>query len=278
MSAYVFALLWTACVVPYGEAPEPLASSAVASAANATGADLSGLEARILMLIEENQDADRARRLSAARQLLRKGRGWAPEAQRDLVTYLNALLDVEERYHVEESMGVAVPLAGAIQEQTALDGETALPAPGAGALAQPMAEEELGGDDSDLPGTEPAEDELAEDPSSDAELALAPARQALADGRYLEAIQALDELGSDSEEAQELHREAVDDYVHLERERAGRLFLEARSAEAEDARLGKLGEVKEVLQRLLDEFPDNSYAGAISRNLQLVERELDRGL
>ena len=67
-------------------------------------------------------------------------------------------------------------------------------------------------------------------------------------------------------------QEAVDGWVHHERERAGLLFQTSR-AWPQAERDAATQEVKGVLEGLLRDYPETTYKAAIVRNLQLVERE-----
>ncbi len=283
----ILAAALAGCVVPYGEPPvggataEPLAAATPA-------ADLTSLEARLLLLMDENHEADRARRLDAARRLLRHARTWDADAQRDLVRYLEALLDVEERFRDEQGTEAFQPLVG--QGPVISDP--------LGPVAVPIQEEHLGAQELSVGPASLAAEETGSGPSAvegaDGEpVTVTPerdqravqaevaelARQALAESRYQDALVALDELPDliQDEALLTLRGEAMDGLVHQERERAGRLFLQSRELEDPDARLAGYQEVKELLEGLIRDYPDSSYASAIARNLQLVERELAGG-
>ena len=68
--------------------------------------------------------------------------------------------------------------------------------------------------------------------------------------------------------------ETADVLVKEERERAGRLFVEAKKKPDAAARVEAMLVVRSILAWLLDEFPDSSYADRVERNLQVVEDEL----
>jgi len=285
MKTFFLLALLTGCVVPYGEAP----STSAVESAQATSAmgDLTGLEARLLLLMDENQEADRSSRLEALRALLRRSRTWTPEAQRDLVVYLESILAVEERWRGDEGMagfGPIAPLAPGPQPAEVIQEGTA--------VAVPVVEEQLAQEDPPPVTEQP----VVEDPDTvtpnrnvDAtrEEGLEESREALSKGEYLTAIQRLDtlvvELGpvvaedEPDEQLATLRSEAVDGWVHSERERAGRLFLAAREQTDTDARREGLQEVVSILEVLLVDYPDSTYADAINRNLQLVKRELGDG-
>ena len=270
------------CVVPYGEAPQTSLSES-AAAATPMG-NLTGLEARLLLLMDENQDADRAARLEALRSLLRRSRTWTPDAQQDLVVYLEAILAVEERWRGDEGLdgfGPIAPVASGPQAEIIQDDGPA--------VAVPLVEEDLG-DPTPVPvELPPVDDPVTVAPARNAEALLADGleqvREALSREAYLEALGSLDELqvslaeaGAEPDEAwSTLRQEAVDGYVHVERERAGKLFLEARGRADADAKRTGLEEVVAILEGLLSDYPDSGFSSAITRNLQLVKRELSDG-
>lgn len=282
MKLITMLVLLSGCVVPYGEAPET--SVVETSQAGSPMRDLTGLEARLLMLMDENQDADRASRLEALRSLLRHCRTWTPEAQRDLVVYLEAVLAVEERWRGDEGLEGFGPLAPVVPDTTS---QAEIIDDGGTALAVPVVEETLG--DSDPVELPPVEDPVTVAPERSLEAmeieGLAQARESLSREAYLEAVQQLDALsvtlaeagGEPGEDWVTLRGEAVDGWVHSERERAGRLFLEARAIQEPDARRAAYQGVVAILEGLLGDYPDSSYASAITRNLQLVKRELGDG-
>jgi len=285
MKTFLLLALLTGCVVPYGDAP----NTSVVESAQATTAmgDLTGLEARLLLLMDENQEADRSSRLEALRALLRRSRTWTPDAQRDLVVYLESILAVEERWRGDEGLAGFGPIAPRVPGPQPVE----LIQEGS-AVAVPVVEEQLAQEApppvTELPAVEDP-DTVTPDRSVDATLeeGLEEAREALSKGENLAAIQRLDRLVTDlgpvvdedepDEQLATLRSEAVDGWVHAERERAGRLFLAAREQVDVDARREGLQEVVTVLEALLADYPDSTYADAINRNLQLVKRELGDG-
>lgn len=296
-------LFLVGCVVPYGEAPET--SAVTVAPAVSTMGDLTSLEARLLLLLDENQDADRAARLEALRSLMRRSRTWTPDAQRDLVVYLEALLRVEERWRGEQGLEGFEPIASA---ETV--GEPALIQEGGAPVAVPIVEERLGEElqpaDTELPdpgpaGTEepslqPAEpvaqpEQAGEpeqvtpdrDPDARRREGLERAREALSKDAYLDALAELDalleaqrEAGVEEldEELMGLRQEAVDGWVHIENERAGEMFLAARALQDADARRAAFEAVAALLESLQNDYPDAALAQRISRNLRLVHDEL----
>jgi hypothetical protein len=271
------------CVVPYGDAPQ---TSAVTSAQAASPMkDLTGLEARLLLLMDENQDADRAARLEALRGLLRGSRTWTPDAQRDLVVYLEAVLRVEERWRADVGLEGFAPL---------LPGEDATPQveiiDDAGtAVAVPLVEEPLD-EPAGVMELPEASDPVTESPGRSADAIRAEAvtslRELLSRSAYAEALERLAQLDSDLLEADgvdegeqagaiaALQQEAVDGWVGAERERAGKLFLAARELPDPAQRAAAFEEVVSILEGLLADYPQSSFSDALARNLQLVQREL----
>jgi hypothetical protein len=110
--------------------------------------------------------------------------------------------------------------------------------------------------------------ELIEEP-----LDIESARAALAEGRYRDAVDLL-APHRDEPEVQRIWTESVDGWCHAERERAGKLFVRAREMPAGDVQSSAYAEVERILSGLLEEFPENSYAGAIQKNLEMVRKEM----
>ena len=98
------------------------------------------------------------------------------------------------------------------------------------------------------------------------------ARASLASGDYREAIESLrDHRGS--EDVDKLWQEAVDGYVHAERERAGNLYVRAREMPEGEIRDSAVEEVVSILEGLLRDYPESSYVDALERNLEMVRGE-----
>jgi hypothetical protein len=93
------------------------------------------------------------------------------------------------------------------------------------------------------------------------------ARALLAEERYVEALRGLEPV---QDQHPALYAEAVDGYVHTERERAGELFLQARDMPEGEVRDSAIEEVVSILERLLAEYPDSTYTGEIEQNLAKV--------
>ena len=93
------------------------------------------------------------------------------------------------------------------------------------------------------------------------------ARALLAEERYVEALRGLEPV---QDQHPALYAEAVDGYVHTERERAGALFLKARDMPEGEVRDSAIDEVISILERLLAEYPGSSYTEEIEQNLEKV--------
>ena len=102
------------------------------------------------------------------------------------------------------------------------------------------------------------------------------AREALRRGDYRAAIETLRPLkdGPGWEDAQPYWTEAVDGWVYQERERAGKLFVDAQRMQGKQ-RHDKLLEVQRILSGLIDDYPDSAYAQPLQDNLERVERALE---
>ncbi len=111
-----------------------------------------------------------------------------------------------------------------------------------------------------------------EDIELDYDTALGPedVRALLAEGRYVEALRGLEPV---KESQPELWQEAVDGYVHVERERAGELYLKAMEMPEGEIRDSAIGEVVSILERLLEDYPESSYSDDIEENLRLVRQD-----
>lgn len=345
-------MLGLGCVITYGE---PETEPAASRDEMLTGADFAALDARLLLLLEDNTDRDREIRLEASRELLRQARHWPRNAQDDLMAYMFLMLDVEERVKSDEQLEISTAETAAVEvalspspAASPVATEEPVPATGPGESAAPdesgagEPEEDgrggeepavsaagagrdpspLGGGETPQPATaeadeprpiqesgesaptgsseggavpepdsgeEPALDsgeeptpdtrgQATESPAPDPEHALEQARTALADGRFEEALRWLERVDAAHRDRTfaGLHQEAVDGWVHQERERAGQMFLRARTLPTGEQRKAALEEVRTLLVTLLEEHPESSYAGALRRNLAFVERELDR--
>ena len=258
--------LLLACIVKYGEPPPPVAytdgGTVVERSDVPAPVDFREIDKRLGALLREsaNMDIDRRDRLVAAQELARAFRGQDPRAQREVFNYLTRVVSIEERFVPED-----IPMLG-------VDGT----GPVVGIAEIDLGEEDLG-EDSAAPEGEPDTGDTAE-PELDAEQRERQAREHLAHGEYLDAIELLVPLqqGEAWAQVESVYREAVDGYVHEERERAGAAFLAAREVGDAAVRKAALEEVAGRLSALVDSYPDSLYAQALQKNLAQVEAELSR--
>lgn len=285
------------CVVRYGEGPEaggePVEGGATpADPVAAAGPTLSDRYAPLesafdsLMASDPGEDADRRDRLDAARDLSRDLRRGKKDPHELVEAYLRRVAEIESRAVPADAPVLVIGPAVNEEdvEETPLgqpdgEGEEVLgedPGVDAGALNLPPAKD---------PPKDPPKDPKAErggerngKPATTAPLTVeaagAAARDALAKNDYAAALDALRPLRDDERFAEiaPLWQEAVDGWVHHERERAGLLFQTSR-AWPQAERDAATQEVKGVLEGLLRDYPETTYKAAIVRNLQLVERE-----
>ena len=121
----------------------------------------------------------------------------------------------------------------------------------------------------------------AGDPAVEADRAaqealLASARERVASAEYREALGLFAQLDGTPLQvtARREAAQTADVLVKEERERAGRLFVEAKKKPDTAARIEAMLEVRTILGWLRDEFPGSSYADRVERNLEVVEEEL----
>lgn len=245
-------LLLACATVPQ---PPPVAGGAeapvVATEAGPPPVSFAPLEERVNVLIADARETDRRDRLVAARELMHAMRNKDPIAQRKVYEYLDQVFTIEER-----SRPASIPIEG---------------------FGVPIEEETLG-------ATEPSARPPAAVPSTsftplpsipapaDATAQLTAARTALAESRYLDAVDAL--AGAATPNAAALRKEAVDGWARQERERAGHLFLEARQLPPGNERIASLRAVRTALTAINERFPDNAYAAQIADNVAKVDADL----
>jgi hypothetical protein len=287
-------MLLGGCVVRYGEGPQAGGEAVDGAEGGATPADPSAptgpnlseryapLEGAFdsLMASDPGEDADRRDRLDAARDLSRDLRRGKKDPHELIEAYLRRVAEIESRAVPADApvlvIGPAVneedveetPLGTVGGEDEQVLGED--PGVDAGAVNPPPTKDpkvERGGERHTKPA-EPAATPLT------VEAAGAAARDALAKNDYAAALDALRPMKDDERfsEIAPLWQEAVDGWVHHERERAGLLFQTSR-AWPQAERDAATQEVKGVLEGLLRDYPETTYKAAIVRNLQLVERE-----
>ena len=242
-------LLLTGCAAlftgPAAPAPPPSEAPAQAAAPSGQPVSFAPLEARVNDLLGASADADQRDRLIALRELLFELRGKDPAAQRVAYAYASRLLEVETRARVQPlDLGAVVPVE----------------------------EEDLGGTAGGSPPPRPdvaGSGGAAQSPTD----AVSAARAALADGRPLDAVGALE--GLVSAEAASLRKEAADTWARSEREASGYAFLEARKLTDPVARTTALRAVRDRLAAINVRFPDNAHAADIRANLARVQADLD---
>lgn len=235
-----FVLILFACVLRYGNEPEtPVTAPGPGEQTPAAPApDFVGMEREILAIADANDDLDAntAARIAAAQQLTVDLRNPRKDPRQASADYLEQIIAIERR---------------------ALD-MPQLP-PDAFIVTQPVVQET------------PLESQALPDP----ETAAASARAALSESRYKDAIDALAPLRGSAgwETVAPIWQEAVDGYVHQERERAGQMFLDARAL-PEDKRIPATREVLALLEGLQRDYPETTYKDALARNIELVRKEL----
>ena len=111
------------------------------------------------------------------------------------------------------------------------------------------------------------------DPGFDRAIGPEDARALLAEGRYVEALRGLEPV---KELHPQLWSEAVDGYVHSERERAGALFVKARAMPPGEIQDSAYDEVIAILEGLVADYPESSYAVDIQENLVTVRESASR--
>ncbi len=207
------------------------------------------LEERVNVLLADTRDTDQRDRLLAARDLMEGMRNKDPIAQRKVYAYFEQVLAIEERSQPKPiPLGdVGVPIQEEQLQITEVPVEPTLPAgPGPVGPTPPVA------------------------PLPDGQLAVA--RAALAEARYLDAVEAL--RGVTAPDAAPLRKEAVDGWARTERERAGHLFLEARQLPPGNERIASLRAVRSALVAINERFPENAYAAQIAENIAKVDADL----
>lgn len=244
MSGFVLSVL-VGCVLRYGgETEVPVDGANNTPTTQAPVPDFAALEKEILAIADANDDLDAgtAARIAAAQELTVDLRNPRKDPRQASADYLERLIAIERR---------------------ALD-MPELPPDTFNVTLPAVNEAPLG---VDTPG-----------PLPDPKEAVVAARSALAAGQYDQAIAALKPLrGSEGwSEIAPVWQEAVDGWVHQERERAGQLFIDARSL-PDDKRIPATKEVLAVLEGLLRDYPETTYREALERNIELVRKELPAG-
>ncbi len=214
------------------------------------------LETRAAALSADVDDADARERLAELRELLASMRGQPLDAQRKVFGYATRVLAVEERSRPER---LDLRLEDDVREVAPLQpAQTAPVATTTPTIPSPSAAEETPSEST--PG-----------PTDDAER-LARARRAIAEGRPIDAVTALEGVADPA--AARMRTSAIDAWARAERESAGAAFLTARELPAGDARRAALEAVRDRLAAINARFPQNAYAAEVARHLARVEKAL----
>jgi hypothetical protein len=105
------------------------------------------------------------------------------------------------------------------------------------------------------------------------------ARQLIEEERFEEAIARLESMETSQaagDEVQGLKEQAIEKLIQRERNRAARLFLAARDTQDRYQKEAYLKSSRDILKRILVEYPSSSLNEKIKSNLEIVEEELDR--
>jgi hypothetical protein len=297
MRARAFLLMLLAVPATFGPACVVHARPPVDAAALArAGRDFSGTEARVLLALKATRDPAARKRLSATWDLLEGARDWPDGERLAVLAFVNQLMDAEAE-EASADVGVAPTpehvRSGVVEEPGAPDGVILEPAREVGPLPGSVVPPEPGTSVAPVapvaplaplapvaplaPGA-PNASGAPVDPRLEWDAAVGRARAAL-EGNHADV--ALQELATVPDLRQvegglELSREAQDAFVRGERERAAQLFLKAREITEPEARRTALEEVRGLLTDLLRKWPDSPYASAIGKNLDRVEKELEK--
>jgi hypothetical protein len=106
--------LQLSCVIPYGPAQQV---SELEAATSPAVTRWSSLDARLLQELSAESDRDRIQRLRLARELLASSKTLPPQAQREVLAYVEALLVIEERSSVGSVGAAIVPMDGLIEDE-----------------------------------------------------------------------------------------------------------------------------------------------------------------
>ena len=236
------------------------------------------LEERVNVLIAEAIETDRKDRLVAARELMVQMRNKEPAAQHKVYDYLDEVLKIEERAR-PAPIAIDAPIVPI--EEEPLDTPPARtpskpspsPSPSSPSPSSPSPSSPSPSPSSPSSASVTPPEPVAATITNPADqAALAAARKAVADARYLDAVSLLST--SSSPESAAVRKEAVDAWARAERERAGHAFLDARALPPGNEKILALQEVRKALAAINDRFPDNAYAAQIKDNLVKVDADL----
>lgn len=226
----------------------------VPSAAAPDDLSFAPLETRAAALSADVDDADARERLAELRELMASMRGQSLDAQRKVFGYATRVLAVEERSRPER---LDLMLDDDVREVAPVQSAPTTPTPPSATPTPSVADE-----------TPP---ESAPSPSDEADR-LARARRAVAEGRPIDAVTALEGVADPA--AARMRASAIDAWARAEREAAGAAFLTARELPAGDARRAALEAVRDRLAAINTRFPQNAYAAEVARHLARVEKAL----
>ena len=106
---------------------------------------------------------------------------------------------------------------------------------------------------------------------------LAAAAQLMDEERYGEAIEKLAVIGDDSAvalEAREIKKNAIEKLIHQKRTEAARSFLEAKKTDDPAKRKELLLLSRDILETLIDRYPESLMIPTLKRNLATIKEEL----
>ncbi len=269
------------CVVSYGGAsglrPEPLP----------VPNDLAEIEIRLESLIVGEIETDRRDRLVAAIDLSRQAALMAPTERQQVQRYLQRVVAIEERNQpmsapslfeeaLPELMATFSPVGVQVDEED-LGGVQDLNPPAEEPAVPPGESENASESESETDNESESESEsrrvLERGSSSSDPVALARAALEAGDpGAALAALEPCAQVAC-ADGVSELRARVEEAWIHQERERAGAIYLRARSEPDPTERALRLAEARAILEELLIRFPSAPQAEAIRRNLDLVRKE-----
>lgn len=249
-------MILSGCVVKQYGAP---ASSATADQTVAP-VDFSSTEAELERLIsQETENVDRRDRLEAAWELLQKSKTSRPASQQVVQRYLTRLIALEKRAAATGTDPIATqqdarftPIASIQGEDIQVDESTTMDA-----------------------GTT---EQLAA--SAGAPAILDAARRRMNSGDLTGAMTQLEVCRAQPcwAEVGGLWSEVRDRIVYQEQERAGQIFLAARSLQDASVRLGKLQEARRILADVQKRYPNTRYAKGIADKIARVDAAISEAI
>jgi hypothetical protein len=110
-------------------------------------------------------------------------------------------------------------------------------------------------------------------------MALEKARELIEEGKYQEAISILDKMDSIPEiqsERRRLRRSAVEKLIAQERNLAAKHFLFAKNATDLETKKTQLKAAYDILDAILERYPESSMTNKVQSNLNTVLKEMNR--